>query len=118
MAASAERVLSAVGQLDPQLHSHLVRVGFDVRAVVTGWTMTLFARIFALDTLLQVWDILFASQLAPDTLAGVAAGVFIAKRGKLLECEDGFDAVRQLKSSALTMPEEEVVLELLRKNLG
>ena len=105
MASAAEKVLATLGQLDPPLHSHLLKVEADIRAVVTGWTMTLFAKIFALDTLTQVWDVLFARQLTQEVLALLGAGVCMARRVGLLGCEDGFEAVRQLKATPLSMGE-------------
>lgn len=42
----------------PKLAAHFQDVGFDVRALVPGWLMSLFVNTFPIDTVLRIWDVL------------------------------------------------------------
>ena len=78
--------------------------------LMTNWVMTLFARIFSLDSLMNIWDVIFVHQISQEILIELTTAVFVVKRAVLLQEQDGFGAAQKLKSGMLGVEEEEGVL--------
>lgn len=51
----------------------------DFKMIVMEWIMTLFCRIFQLDSILNIWDILFTHRLTHNFLAHLCTEIIISR---------------------------------------
>ena len=54
-------------------------MNIDLKMIVREWIMTLFCRIFQLDSILNIWDILFTHRLTRNILAHLCTEIIIAR---------------------------------------
>lgn len=55
--------MDKVKDRDEEMHESLVEIHIDVKIIVIDWIMTLFSRIFQLDSILNIWDLLLAHRM-------------------------------------------------------
>ena len=51
---------------------------------VIGWIMTMFTRCFQIDSILNVWDIIFANKVSPSILTEVCIAVLVSRKKKIM----------------------------------
>jgi hypothetical protein len=51
----------------------------DLTMIVMEWIMTLFCRIFQLDSILNIWDILFTHRLTHNILAHLCTEIIVSR---------------------------------------
>lgn len=52
----------------------------DVKIIVIDWIMTLFSRIFQLDSILNIWDLLLAHRMKPYILEELCVVVLLSRK--------------------------------------
>lgn len=59
----AETIMEKVKERDEEMHESLVELNVDVKIILIDWIMTLFSRIFQIDSILNIWDLLLAHRM-------------------------------------------------------
>jgi hypothetical protein len=83
----------------------LAELQVDVKMVVMEWVMTLFCRVFQLDSIPNIWDILFVHRLTP-TIAEHLCMVVIATHHHILKTTESAFVGKLLRSTRLNFSEE------------
>lgn len=82
--------------------------------VVMEWVMTLFCRVFQLDSIPNIWDILLAHRLTTTIMEDLCVAIMHAHREDILAaCEPALMG-KLLRNTRLTLSEEEEVFATLR----
>ncbi len=79
---STHLLSSLLPLLLPELHEHLVRVGFPIELVGVTWFASLFANSFPAETVYRIWDAFFFD--GPDALLFVAIAFLRLTSAKVL----------------------------------
>ncbi len=72
--------------------------------------MTMFSRCFQLDSILMLWDILFAHHISHDIMEQACTKIFIVRKDVILESEDLENVLKSIKSIKLNLSEEQTIL--------
>jgi hypothetical protein len=57
------KISDKIKRMSPEVWDLLNAYDIDTKIYVVGWIMTMFCRCFQLDSILSIWDILFANNL-------------------------------------------------------
>ncbi len=82
--------------------------------VTMEWVMTLFCRVFQLDSIPNIWDILFAHRLTPAIVEDLCVAVIIAHQEDILKANEASFVGKLLRSTRLNLSEEEEVFATMR----
>jgi hypothetical protein len=99
---------------DEDLFSLLKENEIEAKTFVVRWVMTLFTRCFQLDSILNLWDILFLHQLSPHILQTLCVAILLARKKLLSGVHDPSAQLHKLTHSRLTPHEEEHVFGIMR----
>jgi hypothetical protein len=86
----------------------------DMKMVMMEWVMTLFCRVFQLDSIPNIWDILFAHRLTPTIVEHLCVAVIAAHHHHILKATESAFVGKLLRSTRLNFSEEEEVFATLR----
>lgn len=75
-----------------------------MKIIVIDWIMTLFSRVFQLDSILNIWDLLLAHRMQSYILEELCVVLLLARKPHLKE-EDSSALAKQLKSGRLSFSE-------------
>jgi hypothetical protein len=95
--------------------SVLVEMKVELEMIVVEWVMTLFCRIFQLDSILNIWDILFTHKLTPTIVEDLCVAVIVSHRQEILVSSSSAAVGKLLRSAKLTFSEEEEIFAALRE---
>jgi nucleosome binding factor SPN SPT16 subunit len=73
----------------------------DLNMMIVEWVMTLFTRIFQLDSILNIWDIIFAHKATPAIIEEVCVAIITAHQKEILELTDAATVGKLLRSTKL-----------------
>lgn len=82
--------------------------------IVMEWVMTLFCRVFQLDSIPNIWDILLAHRLTSNIVEDLCVAVIHAHREDLLCTTEPALIGKLLRNTRLTFSQEEEVFASLR----
>lgn len=82
--------------------------------VVMEWVMTLFCRVFQLDSIPYIWDIFLAHRLTTNIVEDLCVAIIHAHREDILTTTEPALIGKLLRSTRLTFSEEEEVFATLR----
>lgn len=80
-------------------------MNIDVKIIVIDWIMTLFSRVFQLDSILNIWDLLLAHRMQSYILEELCVVVLLSRKAYLKE-EDSSALAKVMKSGKLSFSEE------------
>lgn len=80
-------------------------MNIDVKIIVIDWIMTLFSRVFQLDSILNIWDLLLAHRMQSYILEELCVVVLLSRKAYLKE-EDSSALAKTMKSGKLSFSEE------------
>lgn len=80
-------------------------MNIDVKIIVIDWIMTLFSRVFQLDSILNIWDLLLAHRMQSYILEEICVVVLLSRKAYLKE-EDSSALAKAMKSGKLSFSEE------------
>ncbi|RNF03845.1 putative GTPase activator protein [Trypanosoma rangeli] len=102
----------------PRLARHFAVVHFDVGALISAWVMALFINVFPVETVLRVWDCLFAGRSNTNEPTCVPLEVVLAVlqlcQNSLLRCDDAGDVITCLDNAARRLFDADKLLQLVR----
>lgn len=79
-------------------------MNIDVKMIVIDWIMTLFSRVFQLDSILNIWDLLLAHRMQSYILEELCVVVLLSRKPYLKE-EDSSALAKLMKSGKLSFSE-------------
>lgn len=74
----------------------------DLTMIVMEWIMTLFCRIFQLDSILNIWDILFTHRLTHSILARLCTEIIVSRAADIESMTEAALISKLLRSGKLT----------------
>ena len=109
------RVEDRLKKIGSDVYHVLLANEIEAKMYVIGWVMTMFTRCFQIDSILNIWDIIFANKVSPTILAEVCAAVVVSRKKKIMSEGNPSKIVKLLLHTKLDLVEEEGVLAYLRK---
>ncbi|KEG12542.1 putative GTPase activator protein [Trypanosoma grayi] len=101
----------------PRLALHFSKVRFEAGTLVSAWVMVLFVTVFPVETVLRVWDCLFAGCAQPGSPSCVLLEVVLAvlklRQHNLLQCDDAGDVVMCLNHSVRRLFDAEELMQVV-----
>lgn len=97
---------------DEELSTVLRENEIEPKSFVVRWVMTLFTRCFQLDSILNMWDILFLHNLSPHILQTLCVAILLSRKKLLARADPAH--LRRLTHCRLTPHEEEHVFAIMR----